>query len=178
MTEPFQIGGSLVQVGGRIDTKFDFAVGRLTYGWAFVKTEKWDARLKAGVHWAAVDVGLKLSGGVVDAETGDPILGGSTADEGGEVASPLPHLGLSAAYTITPQVVVRTQLLGFGLSIDDYSGYLIDAGADVVYAPWKHIAFGAGLRYFNLNLEAAAGRLNGEVDFSYWGPTLFGMVTF
>jgi hypothetical protein len=59
-----------------------------------------------------------------------------------------------------------------------HSGLLIDSGFDIAYSPWKHFGFGGGLRYFDLRLEAEKNRLDGEIDFDYWGPTLFVVASF
>ena len=37
---------------------------------------------------------------------------------------------------------------------------------------------GVGLRYFDLKLELEKTSLNGEFDFVYWGPTVFGAFSF
>jgi hypothetical protein len=178
VTDPFWIGESLVQVGAQVESKFDVGIGRLTYAYAIVADERKEFAVKAGLHWASVDAALRLSGAVIDIPSGQPIAAGSTKTEEGNISAPLPHAGLSFSYAITPKLLARAQGLGFALSVGDYSGSLIDAGIDLAYTPWKHFGFGAGIRYFALRLEAENNRLDGEFDFDYWGPTLFGVVSF
>jgi hypothetical protein len=178
VTDPFPIGNSLVQAGAQVESKFDVGIGRLTYGFAFVEDERKALTLKAGLHWASVDAAVKLTGAIIDTQTNQTIIAGSTITEQGEVSAPLPHLGLSFSYSITPKLLARAQGLGFALNVGDYSGSLIDAGVDLAYSPWRHFGFGAGIRYFAIRLEAENNRLDGEFDFNYWGPTLFGVVSF
>jgi hypothetical protein len=178
VTDPFQIGNSLVQAGAQVESKFDVGIGRLTYAYAIVADERKEFAVKAGLHWASVDAALRLSGAVIDIPSGQPIAAGSTKTEEGDISAPLPHAGLSFSYAITPKLLARAQGLGFALSVGDYSGSLIDAGVDLAYSPWRHFGFGAGIRYFALRLEAENNRLDGEFDFDYWGPTLFGVVSF
>jgi hypothetical protein len=121
---------------------------------------------------------MRLSGSITDVETMMPIAGGVEVDEGGAISAPLPHLGMSFSYGITPKLIGRIQMLGFALSVGDYSGLLVDSGIDIAYSPWKHFGFGGGVRYFNLRLEADKERLDGEFDFDYWGPTLFIVASF
>jgi hypothetical protein len=173
ITDSFQIGNSILQVGAQVETEFDLGIARLTYGFSFVKDEKKEAVVKGGIHWASVDVLMRLSGGVIDVETMMPIAGGVQVDEGGDISAPLPHLGMAFSYAVTPKLLGRVQALGFALSVGDYSGLLIDSGIDITYTPWKHFGFGGGFRFFDLRLEADKNRLDGEFEFDYWGPTLF-----
>jgi hypothetical protein len=178
VTDPFQIGNSIVQVGARVETEFDLGIARLTYGYSFIKDEKKEAVVKGGIHWASVDVAMRLSGAVLDVETMMPIAGGEQVEEDGDISAPLPHLGMSFNYAITPKLLGRVQALGFVLSVGDYSGLLIDSGIDIAYTPWKHFGFGGGIRFFDLRLEAENNRLDGEFEFDYWGPTLFVVASF
>jgi hypothetical protein len=178
VTNPFQIGNSLVQAGAQAESKFDVGIGRLTYGFSFVKDEKKEAVVKGGLHVASLDTAFRFSGAVIDVGTGMTLAGGSTNTEEGDISAPLPHLGMSFSYAILPKLSAHVQVLGFALSVGDYSGLLIDSGFDIAYSPWKHFGFGGGLRYFDLRLEAEKNRLDGEIDFDYWGPTLFVVASF
>jgi hypothetical protein len=173
VTDPFQIGKSIVQVGAQVESEVDFGIARVTYGFSFVKDEKKEAVVKGGIHWASLDAAFRLSGAVIDAGTGMPILADSTQTEEGAISVPLPHLGMSFSYAILPKLAARVQALGFALKFGDYSGLLIDSGFDLAYTPWRHFGFGGGLRFFDLRLEADKSRLDGEFEFDYWGPTLF-----
>jgi hypothetical protein len=173
LSEPVAVGDSLAQAGARAETKFDVDIGRVTYGFFFVRKEKLNVAVKGGLHWLSLDAEISLSGAVVDIETDKVLEAGSTVTEGGAVGAPLPHVGFSLSYAITPKVLARAQALAFSASIEDYSGLLIDSGFDFAYMPIKHFGFGGGLRFFNLMLEADVDRLSGEFDFRYLGPTLF-----
>ena len=178
VTDPFEIGDHSVQVGANVETVFDVGVGRVTYGYAFIQDEKKHLNAKAGLHWADVDIGIRLSGAVIDTTTDMTIIAGTTVTEAGDVSAPLPHLGLSFTYSISPKLLVRAQILGFALSVGDYSGRLFDVAADIAYSPWRHVGIGVGLRYFDLELDADTASLNGEFEFDYWGPTVFGLFSF
>ena len=171
LSEAFQIGNSVAQVGARVDTIMDVDIGRITYGFYFVDKKKLDVAVKGGIHWLELDAGITLSGAVANVETGKQKQGSVT--EGGSIGAPLPHVGLALNYAITPKLVSRAQALVFGAGIEQYSGVLLDLGFDFVYSPIKHFGFGGGLRYFDLRLKADDGEFSGEFDYGYWGPTLF-----
>ena len=182
--EDIQIGDSIAKVGAKIDTTFNLAIGRLTYGYSVVRREKMEVELKAGFHLAATSVKLQLSGAVEVCQPGEvppdcSALEGSTDQlETQDFALPLPHLGASFSYALLPTLSVRVQAMGFAIEINDYKGALIEFDADVVYEPWQHFGFGVGFRYFNANIKSKGGFLKGEFDYEYFGPVLYGRVSF
>lgn len=178
VTNPFQLGNSLVKAGAQVDTVFDVDIGRVTYGYSFIKKERWDLDVKGGLHWLRLDAEITLSGEIVDITTDKVIEAGSSVTEGGAIGAPLPHIGFSFNYAITPKLLARAQALLFDVSIEQYSGYLSDVGFDFAYTPIKHFGFGGGLRYFDLRLEADETRLSGEFNYRYWGPSIYLIGTF
>ena len=179
-----QIGDSIVNVGGQIDTTFDLAIGRLTYGYSFVRTEKMDVQLKAGFHITDISATLQLSGKIEVCQPGEvppdcSVAGGSTDQfESSDITLPLPHLGASFGYAFTPNLAIRMQAIGFAIKINDIKGSLLELDADVVYHPWQHFGLGAGVRYFNANVKSEGSRLNGEFNFQYLGPVAYAKFTF
>jgi hypothetical protein len=184
VTDPIKIGDSIARVGAQIDTTFDMTIARLTYGFSVVKKEKMTVRLKAGVHLADFALDVQLSGAVEECETGEippdcAVIGGQSDQlETSDITFPLPHFGASFEYAITPKLAMRAQALGFALEINNIKGSLLELDADIIYHPWEHVGFGAGFRYFNANVESNGSRLNGEFDFEYFGPVLYGLITF
>jgi hypothetical protein len=178
ISDELEIGDSIIRVGGRIDSQFDVAIGRLTYGFSAIRREKQELVVKAGLHLADVSVALGLSGNVeVDGVLQDPL---EVFVENADVTAPLPHLGLSYSYSFTPKLGLRTNLMGFYLEINDIEGSVLDLSADLVYFPWEHVGFGAGLRFFRVDIEdkRASSRVRAEFEFDYWGPAVYILGTF
>jgi hypothetical protein len=178
ISKPLDIGEYDIRVGGRIDTEFDVTIGRLTYGFTVINTDKSEVALKAGLHLTKAHTLFRLSGAVFK----DGIAVGtasSVVEEGEDVAAPLPHLGLSYGYAFTPKLGFRAQGLAFALKIGGYEGSLLDVGLDVQYRPWRRFGVGAGLRYFNItvddNREADS---RGRFMFEYFGPVIYGVFSF
>ncbi len=184
VTDDIIIGDSIAKVGATVDTTFDLAIGRLTYGYSMVRTEKMDVQIKAGLHLTDVAASIQLSGAVEVCQPGETppdcsdLAGSTDRLESSDVTLPLPHLGLSFAYAFTPKLAVRTQILGFALEVSGIRGSLVEVDADLVYNPWERFGLGAGLRYFNANVKSTGSRLNGEFDFQYLGPVVYGKLTF
>jgi hypothetical protein len=180
ITDKIQIGDSIVQVGAGIDTTFDVTLGRLTYGFSVLKKENMELRLKAGFHIADLGVSFQATGEVCVDGT-DPqncqILT-SELFETEDVTVPLPHLGGSFTYAFSPKLAARIQAIGFAIELDKIDGSLLEIDIDLVWNPWKHVGLGAGFRYFNANIESNGSKLNGEFDFEYYGPAVYGIYTF
>ena len=90
----------------------------------------------------------------------------------------MPHLGASFVYVFTPKLSARFQAIGFAIELDRIDGSLLEIDADLIWNPWEHFGIGAGFRYFNANIESKGSKLNGEFDFEYYGPALYGVFTF
>ena len=178
--DPIAVGDLIIE-SGSINTAFDISVGRLTYGFSVVRRDRWELQLKAGLHVADMFAGMQLSGAVCDVSMGDtsPCPRGQTPPEEVEdVTAPLPHFGGLFGYSITPTIAARLEIIGFALELDNIDGSLVETDADVVWYPWRHWGFGAGIRYFNVEVESKGSELNGKFEFEYWGPAVYVTTTF
>ena len=174
ISEELNIGDYEVRIGARVDTVFDVAIGRLTYGYNVISSDKTALNLKAGLHIASLDTVLRLSGAVFKdgVPVGDPA---AIVEEGGGINAPLPHFGASYAHAFSPQFAFRAQALLFAIKINDYEGTLVDFGVDIQYWPWQRFGLGAGLRYFRTTVEDKSDSgLRGKFHYEYVGPVVYG----
>jgi len=180
-TPPIQVGDTYIE-GGSMDTYYDTAISRLTYGFSIIRKERSDLQLKAGLHIADLEAGLQLNGLVCDPTTIPSVPPGcpaaSTGVESQDVSAPLPHFGISYAYAISPTLAFNVQAMGFAIEIDDIDGSIIELDADIAWQPWRKFGFGVGVRYFNTDVSAKNADLNGSFEFEYLGPTLYVHATF
>jgi len=180
-SNPIEIGDSIAIAGAKIDTSFDITLARLTYGFSLARSEKMDVQLKAGLHIFDLSSSLQLTGAVcVDGQVPPncPSIGPTPRVEGDGVTAPLPHFGISFAYAFSPGFAMRAQVIGFAVKLDSIDGSLVEIDADAVYHPWRRFGLGAGVRYFSANVESKGSRLDGEFDFQYFGPVVYGKFTF
>ncbi len=178
---PIQIGDTIIE-SGTIGTSYDTDVYRLTYGFSAIRSERSELQLKAGLHIARLKADVLLEGAICDPTTtpttppGCPPLGTSTEAE--DVGAPLPHFGLSYSYAFMPNFGFSIAGMGFALEIEDIEGSIYELDADLVWQPFRHVGFGAGYRYFRVDVESNGSDLNGKFEFEYQGPTVFVQATF
>lgn len=167
----------VVGLGASLSSKVDINLGRVTYGYSFFRREDWDGAILAGLHIATFKASYTASGNVT--VNGTPLLAGSYSDSTSTHTVPLPHIGGSLQYRISPRWTASTTVLFFALEIDEYGGSLLEVDASASYQVSKHFGLGAGLKYFNLNLQANSGGGGGaEFDFTFFGPAVFGYARF
>jgi hypothetical protein len=174
---PLQIGDTFIGVGSSVESEFDLNVGRLTYGYSFLRDEKLDIAILVGAHIATAKVSVSAAGNV--SVNGNPVVGGSRTESSSTKSFPLPHIGGTATYAFTPRLTGELSLLVFALDLGDYSGSLLETDAFLSYQLTKLFGIGGGLKYFNLNLEAGSSR-GGSAAYNYkfFGPAIFGYASF
>jgi hypothetical protein len=178
-----QIGRTYLE-SGAITTSYDTAISRLTYGFSVVRSDRADLQFKAGLHIADIDIAFALVGNICSPDTDPteppncPLSAQKASIEDQDVTAPLPHLGVSFKYAITPSVVFKVEGIGFAIELDSVEGSVVELDADIAWQPWRHVGFGAGVRYFNVNAKARTADLDGEFDIQYLGPTLYVQATF
>ena len=173
---PLEIGDAVIGVGSSLETEMDVNVGRLTYGYSFLRDEKLDLAFLVGFHIATVKASVAATGNVtVD---GVPVAGAWT-ESGGTQSFPLPHIGGTATYAFTPRFTGEFSVLVFALDLGDYSGSILETDAFLAYQLTKTFGIGGGLKYFNLDLKANTSR-GGSVGykFKFFGPAVFGYASF
>ena len=144
--DPVEIGDLIIE-SGSINTAFDIAVSRLTYGFSLVRNDRMDVQIQGGLHIADMSIALQLSGAVCDVAMGEmsPCPAGQTAPlQSEDVTAPLPHLGGSFAYSFTPNIAARIQLIGFALELDSIDCSLVEVDADISWQPRKNFGMGVG----------------------------------
>lgn len=110
--------------------------------------------------------------------SGSSSVSGSSTESSSTLTFPLPHLGGEFSYKFSPRWSAQFTLLAFALEVNEYSGSLLEVDGTVAYQLSKHFGIGAGLKYFNLNLQAQKSGGGAEFDYQFFGPAVFGVATF
>lgn len=178
---PIQIGDFFIEAG-QISTSYDTDLARLTYGYSLVRNERSDLQLLAGIHVASLQIFVNLAGAVCSpiSNPSQPpgCPAGSTGNDSESVTAPLPHLGITYTYAITPTIAMNVAAKGFAIELDAIDGSLVEIDADLAWQPFKNIGFGAGVRYFDAKVDSKGSDLNGSFEFEYVGPVIYVQATF
>lgn len=158
-------GDTTFPIGGSVNTKFDSTIYRLTGGWSFVKSQQAEAGIGFGVHFT--DFKLEMSG------QGTGPAGAGFQGEAHDALVPLPTVGLYGTYMVTPQVGLRGRVDFLSLKYEDYDGRLVNWMAAVDWRFTKNFGAGIGYRYVDYQLSATKSDFNGEVRYTFKGPTIF-----
>lgn len=157
--------------GANIQSEFSVNVHRIFVGYSFIQSKKLELGAGLGLHLMNLEVGLAGNATI----NGMPVGNGGSKKDG---LAPLPNIGFYGAYAFTPRVIVTGRADWFSANISDYKGSLTSVAADVQYQVFKHVGFGAGYHYLNVDVEANKSDWHGHADFSYNGPKLFMSINF
>jgi len=147
-------------INASIDSLWDWKVYAASYTWSFLQTNKYEVGLDIGLYVADIALGIRTNpnGLVSELEA---------------VTAPLPVLGLTGGYAFTQKLVLRSNVGGFYLAIDDFEGYVINFDLDLEYNAWKYMGFGIGYNFCTLDLDIEADKFHGSADYTYHGFKVF-----
>ena len=96
----------------------------------------------------------------------------SAASMCGAVA-PLPTIGAIGQWEPLPRVTFFGRIDWLSLTVDDYSGRLINAEASASYSLHRYFDLGVSYRFVDYELKVRRPSWTGEVDYQFSGPALF-----
>ena len=161
--------------GATISTTFNLEMVPVSYSYSFIKTDRHELAASIGVHWSRLEFGL--------AGNLNTAVGGVAQDDGNASVStspdlPLPLIGADYGFKINDDWKLSTRAGYFSMNINDIDGSLIAAGIETEYWFSKHVAAGAGVDYFRLDVSANVDDFRGDAQYSYIGPKAFLKVGF
>lgn len=166
-----EFGGSVFTAGVRLDSALDINIGRVTYGYSFIRDERNDLSLAVGLHIATFKATLTGTGLIsVD---GAPIVNTSHTESTSSLTFPLPHLGLNYHRKLTPKLVATVTALGFYIELEDFRGYLIEVDGTLAYQITDSIGIGGGVKYYNFNVTDKDSDGDARFDMDFIGPAIF-----
>jgi hypothetical protein len=168
LSRTIDFGDRTFEIGTEIESHFDTDIFRVSYAFSFVNNPQAEFGFSAGLH-------------VLDVGTGISTLGGTlSVEKDADITAPLPVVGLHGGYAFSPVVSAwgRSQL--FSLSIDRYSGTLLDLYGGLQYDFTPNLGIAGGFQYYHVDVdvEGERGEFVGKMNFDYIGPTLSGVVRF
>ena len=149
-----------------VDTNFetDFYVTQV--GYSFLKNERGELGVGAGLHVVDFNARLKVSGEING-------KGGSVQSDTANLTAPLPNILGFGTYAFTPRLSLDSSIGWFGLDYNDYSGNLVSVTANLEYRLTEHFGIGVGYNYIDMNLDIEQSNRTDTYDLEYNGPVLY-----
>ena len=170
------IDGQPWYVGALVQTDWTMDFYTLSYAYSFYQGEKWEIAGTIGAYWVRFQASLALAAGLDNGVDPPLVVGDRVETETFE--GPLPLFGLAFDYYITPKWMVTLKGGYFQLSINEFTGKILNLGANVEYQFTKMFGLGLGYDGFRLNVEAEDKGSFAEVDYKYSGVQVYGILRF
>lgn len=160
-------GSDVIEVGADVRGKHGFSVTEVAYEYAFRSDENLELALTAGLHYTTFLAQLTSEVSTPEGELTGTLGGKASVDV------PLPVFGGRALWRIGGDFYLDAMAQWFALSIQGYSGSLVNYRGSVTWQPQQWLGIGLSYDYFGTNLDVRKRDFNGSVDWSYSGPQLF-----
>jgi hypothetical protein len=175
-SDSINIGGETWYAGAKVATELDMDFFALAYAYSFYQNERWEIAGTIGAYWVKVQTTIALAAALDNGV--DPPLAVSDRFESETVQAPLPLIGLSFDYYITPKWMATFKGGYFQLSLDEFSGKILNLGAKLEYQFTKMFGLGLGYDGFRLKVDADDAGDTAEIDYKYQGVQLYGVLRF
>ena len=175
-SDSVDIGGETWYAGAYVSTELDMDFFTLVYAYSFYQNEKWEIAGTIGAYWVKVQTTIALAAALDNGV--DPPLAVSDRFVSETVEAPLPLIGLSFDYYITPKWMATLKGGYFQLSLDNFSGRILNLGAKLEYQFTKTFGLGLGYDGFRLNVDADDAGDTAEIEYKYSGVQLYGVLRF
>jgi hypothetical protein len=163
-----EFGDRTFEANSQVTSHFDTDIFRVSYAFSFVNNPQAEFGFSAGLHILDVATGLANQGATI------------VIEKDTDITAPLPVFGLHGGYAFSPVISAwgRGQL--FAISIDRYSGALLDLYGGLQYDFSPHFGIAGGYQFYHVDVdvEGERGQFVGKVKFDYQGPLLAAVLRF
>ena len=178
-TADIDIGGEEWPIGAYVSTDLDMDFFSLAYAYSFLQSEKWEIAGTLGAYWVRVQTTIALGASIGTCPNPEPTcIEASDRFESETVEAPLPLLGLSFDYYFTPKLMGTLKGGYFYLSVNEFTGEILNLGAKLEYQFTKMFGLGLGYDGFSLKVDAEDAGDIASVEYKYHGIQLYGILRF
>lgn len=162
------VGNDTYDVGLQLESEFDMNVTRVGYAYSFLRDDKKEVGIHAGVH--VTDMAMRVTAALRPITESTQELGSTTA--------PLPVIGAQGAYRFLPRWTMRGRAQIFRLAAGDYEGAINHMAIAFEHATFEHVGIGVALDYFEVDLDSSDTSFIGSFELKFTGPRLFAHMQF
>ena len=169
LDKDINVGDTTYHAGATLDSQLRVSVVELYYGYSFWNTPKFELGAQIGLSALITSVSIEGTGSI---SGGGGSGTRSFSSETRSVTAPVPAIGIQARYTIIPGLLVSGRIKGFGATIDNIKGSVLEGRATLDYYPWKNVGFGAGYDYVDIKVTKTSDPMV-ELEYRYSGPMFY-----
>jgi hypothetical protein len=152
-------------VNAMVSSKLDLTLFGLTYGYRFIRRERFELDGTFSIMIAEGDA--NITGRNAD---GTPIRSSNDAEDG---VAPLPMFGLEGRFDFGSRWSAEARAQFVGANTMDVEASILDARFAVTWRQNPYLVYGVGYRRFAIDVESNDEDDSGRVDLSISGPMLF-----
>jgi len=144
-----------------VSSKLDLTLFGLTYGYRFLKRERYELVGTFAIQIAEVDT--NITGGSTGRNEQD-------AEDG---VAPVPLVGLEGRFDFGDRWSAEGRIQYVGANTQDVEGRTYDARIAVTWRQNPYLVYGVGYRRFIIDVDSDDEDNSGRVDYTMGGPLLF-----
>jgi hypothetical protein len=160
-------GDDYILAGSSATGKVGFSIAEVAYEYALKHKEDMELALTAGLHYTTFEAKLAVDLNTSVGDLQDRRGGKATLDV------PMPVFGARGMWRLGGDFYLDAMLQWFALSIDEYSGSLVNYRAAAIWQPKRWVGVGVGYDHFNVDVDINKKGFKGTMDWTYSGPQIF-----
>jgi hypothetical protein len=163
LSADIQWGDQTFTAGTTVNSSFKISDLRAALGYSFFRRPDKELGAGIGVHTLKFKAAIDAAG-----------AGGRSES----ATAPLPVLSLYGAFALTDTWALSVRTDWLSLDYDKYSGSIRASAIDIIYQPFKHVAFGVGMHTLNLKADVDNPNSKFQARVNLSGPAAFVSVSF
>lgn len=167
-----EVGGDIIRAGASVGVETKTHVFDIEYLYSFYKRPKLELAVSAGIYWMNTNTEVSAAG-LVRVEGSDQDEFRSDFQESQRFVAPLPLLGVSASYAITPRWLTHVYARYLDVTINDIEGRILSMNLKTEYYFTDHLALGAFYTAFDLSVEQRGVVFINSLKYSYEGLAVY-----
>ena len=167
-----EVGGDIIRAGAFVGVETKTHVFDIEYLYSFYKRPKLELAVSAGIYWMNTNTQLTAAG-QVRVEGSDQDEFRSDFNESQRFIAPLPLIGVSGSYAITPRWLTHAYARYLDVTINDIDGRILSLNLKTEYYFTDHVALGALYTAFDLSVEQRGVVFINSLNYSYEGLAMY-----
>lgn len=159
----FRFGEDVFEIGWELATFFHTDVVRLGYAYSFLRGERRELGVHAGLHVTDIRMGIRAALLPFRADS----------EEHADATAPLPVVGLQGAFALAPRWTLSGRAQIFRLRADDFDGELNHVAVAIEHDTFRRVGLGFAADFFEVDLASRDAGLLGAFKLQFSGPRVF-----